>query len=616
MKRFFRQYPMIPYFLIAALCFTVAVAIGWSPLATQIDNYHYDWTMRLYAPSEGAKEAVLLEFDDLTLMRHGGIVGMRRTLAQALDKLASVKPKAVAVDIILADPGRDEDDKLLAGSFSRTPNLVLGADLIPNADQWEQPYPAFLPYAKGVGHVHAETDRYDGVSRQVQLEKVGAQVRHWALALEALRVARQVDRIVETPRDLEIGNFILPVPKRGEQGRLVFIRYRREAMPRVPIRELLENPAAVKRLDGKVVFVGVTSQSQMRDRLVTPYSAARLVPGVEIHAHIYETLAQEDILQPASNISVVLAAVVLAAATALIFSFLTGWQAYALGGVQILWAHALPHTLFGSGVIFPLLAPAGTAWLAVMGCSAWMYFIVRRQLTETEADRSRYQQAIRFVSHEMKSPLTAIQGSSEMMSRYNLNEDKRKQMSQMINAESKRMARMIQTYLDVERLSAGQMELKKELFDAADLTRVCVERAAPLAEKKHIAIDVGELAPEGMVGDRELMEYAVYNLLTNAVKYSPAETRIAVEARRQGELVCVSVRDQGMGMDEKELKQIGTKFFRTRRAEQSGEMGTGIGLSIVNEIVHHHGGKMDVTSAPGKGSCFTIRVPAATRQPV
>ena len=79
--------------------------------------------------------------------------------------------------------------------------------------------------------------------------------------------------------------------------------------------------------------------------------------------------------------------------------------------------------------------------------------------------------------------------------------------------------------------------------------------------------------------------------------------------------MCVSVRDQGMGMDEKELQQIGTKFFRTRRAEQSGEMGTGIGLSIVNEIVHHHGGKMDVTSAPGKGSCFTIMVPAAMRQP-
>jgi len=68
----------------------------------------------------------------------------------------------------------------------------------------------------------------------------------------------------------------------------------------------------------------------------------------------------------------------------------------------------------------------------------------------------------------------------------------------------------------------------------------------------------------------------------------------------------VSVQDQGMGMDAKELKKIFTKFYRTKRAEASGEVGTGIGLSIVEQIVAHHGGRMEVTSEPGKGSCFTM----------
>jgi signal transduction histidine kinase len=71
----------------------------------------------------------------------------------------------------------------------------------------------------------------------------------------------------------------------------------------------------------------------------------------------------------------------------------------------------------------------------------------------------------------------------------------------------------------------------------------------------------------------------------------------------------VSVRDQGMGMDEKELRSIFRKFYRTRRAEVSGESGTGIGLSIVEQIVTHHGGRMEVTSEVGKGSCFTIVTP-------
>jgi signal transduction histidine kinase len=102
------------------------------------------------------------------------------------------------------------------------------------------------------------------------------------------------------------------------------------------------------------------------------------------------------------------------------------------------------------------------------------------------------------------------------------------------------------------------------------------------------------------------MEYAFYNLLTNAVKYSPAETEVHVTSElRNGELR-LAVRDQGIGMDAKEQKQIFKKFYRTKRAEASGEVGTGIGLSIVDQIVTHHGGRIDVTSEPGKGSCFTM----------
>jgi signal transduction histidine kinase len=107
------------------------------------------------------------------------------------------------------------------------------------------------------------------------------------------------------------------------------------------------------------------------------------------------------------------------------------------------------------------------------------------------------------------------------------------------------------------------------------------------------------------------MEYAFYNLLTNAVKYSPAETTVRVDASAERGLLRLSVKDQGMGMDARELRQIFRKFYRTKRAEASGEAGTGIGLSIVDQIVTHHGGRMEAESIPGKGSTFTIVVPAA-----
>jgi signal transduction histidine kinase len=235
---------------------------------------------------------------------------------------------------------------------------------------------------------------------------------------------------------------------------------------------------------------------------------------------------------------------------------------------------------------------------------------VRRRLRRTEAERARYQEAVHFVSHEMRTPLTTIQGSSDLMRRYKLSEGKRQEIADRISSESRRLARMIETFLSVERLSAGEMELKQEVFAARELVEVCIERARPLAERKQIRIDTERLTEAQLTGDRELMEYAVYNLLTNAVKYSPAETLVTVRSRRDDGRLRISVQDQGIGMDQDEVKKIFQKFYRTRRAEASGEKGTGIGLSIVEQIVTHHGGKIEVTSQPGRGSCFTLVLPA------
>jgi signal transduction histidine kinase len=152
--------------------------------------------------------------------------------------------------------------------------------------------------------------------------------------------------------------------------------------------------------------------------------------------------------------------------------------------------------------------------------------------------------------------------------------------------------------------------LKRESFPVRELIQVCTGRARPIAERKSIELHEGPIADADVNGDRELMEYALYNLLTNSVKYSPADRSVSVAATFERELLRISVQDQGIGMDAKELKNIFRKFYRTTKAEASGEVGTGIGLSIVEQIVTHHGGRMEVESAPGVGSTFTIIVPA------
>jgi signal transduction histidine kinase len=485
--------------------------------------------------------------------------------------------------------------------------------MMPHGEGWQDPVPRFAKWAAAVGHVHAAQE--DGVNRQVPLEKVAGRQRRWAVALEAYRLSRRIKDIVESPSDLQVGGVV--VPARRTDARAVYVRRLpggsdgSTSIPRLSLLQLRQNPAAAAMFRDKVVFIGVTAQSAARDRLLTPYNSERPMPGVEIHANAFETLAQARFAVAAGNLEVAGVCALLVVLAGLVFGLLSGWIAYSMGALLLAAALALPYVLFSRDIVFPLTAPAAAAWLSVAFAASYQHFVARRQLRRAEAEKTRYQQAVQFVTHEMRTPLTAIQGSSELMTRYTLSEDKRKQIADLIHTESRRLARMIETFLSVERLSAGEMELKREPVPAPQVVNACVARAQPLADRKQIRLCLEPVEEATLVGDRELLEYAFYNLLTNAIKYSPAQTEVTVGGRQENGRFRLSVRDQGIGMDKKEVREIFRKFYRTKKAIASGEAGTGIGLSIVEQIVRHHGGRIEVESAPGSGSCFTLVLPAA-----
>lgn len=597
------------YSAILACCFAIAVAAGWTSLGAQLDADLYDFLFRLTAAERPAPTAILLGIDERTYGKFGGLAAIRRILADGLPKVAAAKPKVVVVDVILADEGSDpETNRRLAEAFRAIPQLILATSLT-RQGAWERPIPDFSAAAAGLGHVHADPDGLDQVVRRVSLEKLVGRDRYWALSLEAFRhIDSGGAAITETPDAIEVrGRRIVG---RREESRPLWVRYGRSPVPEVTFADLAENPAAAARLTGKVVFVGITAQSASPDRHMTPMSSGVPMPGVEIHANAFETLAEGTLIQTASHLSSVLFALALCLAAGASFWFLNGAAAYLGAGLVMIFSLAAPFLALRAGLVFPYVQPLAAAVFTSIAAATAQFFLLRHRLERAEADKERYQKAIHFVAHEMRTPLSTIQGSSEMMGRYKMSDEKRAQMTQTINSESKRLATMIQTFLDVERLSEGQMELRREVFPIAALLGTCLERVRPLAERKQMTIAAGPPASAAITGDRELMEYAVYNLLTNAIKYSPAETHVNVTAAFDGKLLRIAVRDQGMGMDEQELKSIFRKFYRTRKAEASGEAGTGIGLSIVDQIVTHHGGRMEVVSSPGAGSCFTMVVPA------
>jgi len=597
------------YVAILAVTLALAIALGWTALAAQIDDDAYDWMFRLSPPVALPAHSLILAIDDATYSAMGGVRAYRSMLAEALERLAPVQPKVVAIDMVLADrEDRQEDDRLLH-AMQATKNLVLVAHL-ENGQHWEDPLEGFRRAATALGHDRSDENSRDGVTRQIPLEERTERERHWALGLETFRLAHGA-RILESPDDIQIGSEVIPAPRTSESDRALRVLYSREPLPEVSLLDLVKKPELAERFRGQAVFVGVTSISATYDRVATPYGQGR-IPGVEVHAQLFETLERGKFFTGASNLAVLGFCVSVGVIAGLIFGFLSGLPAYATAGVLLAAVTATPFLLFRQSIVVPFFAPLASAWLTAIAAASYQHFVVRRALRKAETERRQYQEAIHFVTHEMRTPLTAIQGSSELMGRYNLSEEKRKQMSDMINQESKRLARMIQTFLDVERLSDGQMELKQEAFEVREIVETCVARVRPLAERKNIRI-VSEALDGGMEGDRELMEYAVYNLLTNAIKYSPPDTQVTVDCRIDGTRLRLSVQDQGIGMDAKEIRQIFQKFYRTKRAEASGEAGTGIGLSIVEQIVQHHGGKMEVTSQPGQGSCFAVVFAARSR---
>ena len=170
------------YLVVAILPFVavgLAIVVDDVSFGQQFDKYAYDFLFRREQPDTGEPGSIILAIDDQTLLDYGGQTGIRDALADGLERIAPAKPAAVAVDVILADPGSPQSDSNLERAFSQTHNLILASYVLRN-DKWNEPIARFRKYAVYVGQVHAEFDRYDAVSRDLPLAKVAGIDRRWA----------------------------------------------------------------------------------------------------------------------------------------------------------------------------------------------------------------------------------------------------------------------------------------------------------------------------------------------------------------------------------------------------------------------------------------------------
>ncbi|WP_377645053.1 sensor histidine kinase [Oryzobacter terrae] len=220
------------------------------------------------------------------------------------------------------------------------------------------------------------------------------------------------------------------------------------------------------------------------------------------------------------------------------------------------------------------------------------------------------------VSHELKTPVGGISLLAEAVLDAKEDPVAVERFAQRIMVESSRLTRLVQEIVDLSRLQVADTLHEPELVDIGVVVAEAVDRVRVGAESRDIELAV--LAEDGLrvFGDGELLTTAVTNLVTNAVNYSGSGTRVGVGARRSGDAVEVTVTDQGVGIPATEQERIFERFYRVDEARSRATGGTGLGLAIVKHISNNHGGEVGVWSQEGRGSTFTMTLPAAADRPI
>ena len=231
---------------------------------------------------------------------------------------------------------------------------------------------------------------------------------------------------------------------------------------------------------------------------------------------------------------------------------------------------------------------------------------VADKLSQADQQKSEF---LALVSHELRTPLTAVKGFVDTVLLHwdRLPDDRRRELLTRASSNADELGRLVRQLMEFGRTESGPIQIAPDKLDVAAAVDLALLGIAPVTAGHRLEVDV----PDGLVvdADADAFNHVLVNLLTNAMKFSPAGSLVMVGARRADSEVVVSVADEGPGIAPDEQERIFDRFYQSRNGNHA--RGTGIGLTIAQRFTAQHGGRIWVDSEPGRGATFSFTMPLA-----
>lgn len=378
------------------------------------------------------------------------------------------------------------------------------------------------------------------------------------------------------------------------------------------------------RFSGKVVLVGRDIKTTSKDYVRTPYSRDIIaMTALELNANMFDTLILNSAPVRSPEWLDQCFTVLISVLTVFVVLTLKPTQGLLILGGTILGYFIFGYFLFWLGGLWigmaqPFLAIFISYYffipyrLIIENRRSWEYYQKNRLLTQVEELKTNF---LSMMSHDLKTPIARIQGMTDLvLNDTNPLSPRQQEALETLSKSSQELLDFISSILNLGRIESKEIQLHLKSRDPNSLITEIISKLDYLAKPKHIEI-VAELEPLFSVKmDVDLMRQVLSNLIENAIKYSPENSRILITSEEAPGRIILQVSDQGVGIAEDELPNVFMKFYRSKDAKSSAVKGSGLGLYLAKYFVELHNGTISVDSRPGVGSTFTVELPTELQE--